>query len=292
MKIGIDTGTICNKVPDEREAIRRYADIGFDALDYGYCAHVGEDSVFLKEDWEEYADSLARTARECGILFSQAHAPMYSWRNTPEDIRRLDELTRRAFRVCEIIGAPYLVIHPRMKPDCINGENAQRDLMANVQWYRTLLPLAKKHHVKIALENMFGWDPLVSRNCRTTFSTCEEMLECIRLLDSEDVVVCLDTGHSHLVRQPLAQEARLLGKHLKLLHVHDNCGFNDEHLAPGYGSIPWPEFLSALRDIGYDGVFSAETFRMGTAVPAEASVQAIKLVYAILDSLLRENGLR
>ncbi|MFQ9872569.1 MAG: sugar phosphate isomerase/epimerase family protein [Oscillospiraceae bacterium] len=137
---------------------------------------------------------------------------------------------------------------------------------------------------------MFGWDPGFPELLHH-LQHCEEMLECIRLLDSEDVV-CLDTGHSHLVRQPLAQEARLLGKHLKLLHVHDNCGFNDEHLAPGYGSIPWPEFLSALRDIGYDGVFSAETFRMGTAVPAEASVQAIKLVYAILDSLLRENGLR
>lgn len=292
MKIGIDTGTISKAVPDEREAIRQYAQIGFEALDYGYAAHVGEDSVFLREDWEEYADSLRQTAQECGIFFSQAHAPMYSWRNTPQEVRRLDELTRRAFRVCEIIGAPYLVIHPRMKPDCINGENARRDLLANVQWYRTLLPLAKKHHVKIALENMFGWDPLVSRNCRTTFSTGEEMLECIRLLDSEDVVACLDTGHSHVVRQPLAQEARTLGNHLRLLHVHDNCGFNDEHLAPGYGSINWPEFLGALREIGYDGVFSAETFRMGVAVPAGAAIEAAKLVYAILDSLLRENGLR
>ena len=49
-----------------------------------------------------------------------------------------------------------------------------------------------------------------------------------------------------------------LGSLLKILHIHDNFGTEDYHLAPGIGTIDWKAFAGALRKIGYEGVFSLE----------------------------------
>lgn len=292
MKIGIGTDTMRGAYPDEMEAVRQYAAMGFEALDYSYYNHCKPDDVYLSEKWEDYARQLKQAADEAGIIFSQVHAP-YGRCHTKEQEALMEESTRRAFRVTELLGAPYLVVHPEMFPDCINGENAERDLAYNVEKYRRMIPLAEKHHVVIALENMFSWDPAVHRVCRTTFSTMEEILECLhRLNDEEHFAVCLDTGHCHLLRESPAIAAKKLGKHLKLLHVHDNWGIQDDHMAPYYGNINWDAFLDALEEIGYTGEFSSEASSMGELLPPKASATGAKLVYEITDAMLRKRGLR
>lgn len=52
---------------------------------------------------------------------------------------------------------------------------------------------------------------------------------------------------------------REMGAEIKVLHVHDNMRDRDFHLWPTKGTIDWSGFMQALRDIGYDGVFSLET---------------------------------
>lgn len=287
MKIGVTTLLMAKACPDEHDRIRKFAGLGFEALDYAYHSHKGADSLYLKNSWEEYACSLRETADHAGICFSQLHGPVLPYGSSQEEETLHEELMVRAFRVCELLGAPYLVLHPRMRPDCINGENAKRDLDRNVELFRRLLPLAERHGVKIALENMWGWDPAVKRICRTTFSTVEEILECLDRLDSEWAVACLDTGHYNLIRESPAGAARKLGKHLKVLHVHDNHGIDDDHMAPFYGHIRWQEFLTALSDIGYGGVFSSEAHGMTNHLPKEAEADGARLLYTITDALLR-----
>lgn len=289
MKIGMATAAICRQFPDERDAIRQYAEIGFDALDYAGYHHDGENSVYLKENWEDYARSLRETADACGIVFSQVHAPMLGEPGVEPAEERKMEVTRRCFRICEILGAPYLVIHPRMFHDGINGRNAEKYLAYNVDYYRQFIPLAEKHGVIIGLENMFGWDPEINAICPTTFSTMEEILECMRRLDSDRFAVCLDTGHVNLLGESPASAARKLGSSLKLLHVHDNYGRSDDHMACGYGNIDWDAFLTVLKEIKYDGVFSSEANGMGSYCHPEASCTAIRLVYETSRALLKQH---
>ena len=52
---------------------------------------------------------------------------------------------------------------------------------------------------------------------------------------------------------------RLLGDRLKVLHVHDNDGKNDQHRAPFTGTIDWEDFTSALAETGFRGVMSLES---------------------------------
>lgn len=290
MRIGITSDCLMRRYPDERQALAKYAELGITALDYsGYCFN-GPDSLYLQPGWEEHAFSLREEADRLGIIYSQVHAPMLSYADRPEMTERKLEVTRRMFRLCEILGAPYLVIHPKMFADGINGEHQEKYLSVNVEFYKSLLPLAEKHQVRIGLENMFGWDPKVRRICRTTFSTMEEILECIHRLDSDWAVVCLDTGHINILRESPAIAARKLGSHLKLLHVHDNYGIDDDHLACGYGIIDWDEFIETLKDIGYDGEFSSEATGMIEALPEELAEQGVRLIGDISRTLLARHG--
>lgn len=291
MRIGVCSDCLMEKYPDELEAIRKYRELGVTALDYSGYHYSNPGNRYLQPDWEDYARSLRQAADESGIVFCQAHAPMLSYLDTPESREIKMEVTRRMFRVCEIIGSPYLVIHPRMFADGINGEKRDEYVAANVEFYREFLPLAEKHHVSIALENMFDWDPKVRRICRTTFSTMEEMMECAEQLDSPWVCVCLDTGHANILRESPALAARKLGRTLKLLHVHDNWAVNDDHLVCGYGIIDWDEFLEALKEIGYQGDFSSEATNTVHLLPPEAAEQAVRLIAEVSRALLQKHGI-
>lgn len=291
MRIGITSDCLMWICPDEHEALAKYAKLGITALDYsGYC-HDGPNSRYLQPDWEEYAYSLREEADRLGIIYSQVHAPMLSYHDQPETAARKLKITCRMFRLCEILGAPYLVVHPKMFADGINGEHQEKYLAVNVEFYKSLLPLAAKHKVAVALENMFGWDPQVSRICRTTFSTMEEILECIHRLNSDWATVCLDTGHVNLLRESPAIAARKLGSHLKLLHVHDNYGIDDNHLACGYGIIDWDGFIETLKEIGYTGEFSSEATGAIDALPRELSEQGVRLVGDISRAFLARHGI-
>ena len=72
--------------------------------------------------------------------------------------------------------------------------------------------------------------------------------------------MCFDTGHVNVYRDDLAGDVRKIGKYLQCLHVHDNRGDWDEHMIPYKGTIDWQAFLTALKEIGYQGCFSLETY--------------------------------
>ena len=42
------------------------------------------------------------------------------------------------------------------------------------------------------------------------------------------------------------------------IHLDDNFGYNDEHLAPGEGNAPITEMMKALKDNGYKGELIVE----------------------------------
>lgn len=43
-----------------------------------------------------------------------------------------------------------------------------------------------------------------------------------------------------------------------MVHINDNFGEDDVHLAPFLGSLPWDDVLRALREVGYAGSMNVE----------------------------------
>ena len=55
-----------------------------------------------------------------------------------------------------------------------------------------------------------------------------------------------------------AYVARKLGQNLKIMHLNDNYGIDDDHIMPYTGGINWSGFALALKEIGYKGDYCAE----------------------------------
>lgn len=80
---------------------------------------------------------------------------------------------------------------------------------------------------------------------------------------------CFDTGHAHACRVDIETALAALDGRVEALHIHDNDGVSDQHLAPHMGTVDWDKFARALRRIRYRGAISFETFNLFSRIPPE-----------------------
>ena len=81
--------------------------------------------------------------------------------------------------------------------------------------------------LNIYLENMFDVTPeLLAKAARGLSGT-------------KNFGVCLDLAHAYLSGMPLKEWIRELDGHIKHIHINDNDGREDLHLAVGDGSMDW-----------------------------------------------------
>ena len=63
-----------------------------------------------------------------------------------------------------------------------------------------------------------------------------------------------------------------------MLHVHSNDGRDDLHTLPFLHPMDWPDFMSALREIGYDGTLSLEADSFLRFLPNALLADALALM--------------
>jgi sugar phosphate isomerase/epimerase len=98
-----------------------------------------------------------------------------------------------------------------------------------------LRAFAKPLGVRILLENI-----------PNELCTPDKLVEFIQITHFDDVGICFDFGHAHIMGKVTEAFAILKG-HIHSTHVHDNAGDRDSHLWPGAGSIDWKEAMELLR---------------------------------------------
>jgi sugar phosphate isomerase/epimerase len=76
-------------------------------------------------------------------------------------------------------------------------------------------------------------------------------------LDSPSLRVCFDTGHANMTRNSAAL-IRELTPWLNYVHLADNHGLDDDHCAPGEGTVDWEALWGLFREAAFDGTFCAE----------------------------------
>lgn len=100
--------------------------------------------------------------------------------------------------------------------------------------------------VLTCLENMIDIDELLCRTPGELFGITEEI---------DGIGVTLDLGHANTCGL-VAEFLQELGK-VDHLHIHDNNGRRDEHLALGAGTIPWDWVGRTITD-GFAGICVVE----------------------------------
>ena len=196
-------------------------------------------------------------ADKAGVKIWQAHGP---WRYPPRDGTvedRAERLEKMMLSIhgAAVLGAKYWVVHPIMPcglQDTKTGE-ADKTHALNLEFMKALLETARKEKIIICLENMPFPD--------FSLSSPTAIADFIKEINDPFFQMCLDTGHANVSPDWLtpADSIRKYRNIIKVLHVHDNMGHNDQHLAPFHGTIDWKDFGKALRETEFDGVISLET---------------------------------
>jgi sugar phosphate isomerase/epimerase len=185
---------------------------------------------------------------------------------------------KKAIMAAKLLHSRYIVIHCARPYDWNVDPEPERTRELNYKIFSELLPVARECGVKIALEKM----PCIG----IPTSMPEELCGYIDMMgDSQNFVACLDTGHANITRIDCREYARILGRRLKVLHIHDNKGETDDHACPYLGTINWDSFMNALKDIGYSGTFSLETMKFVHCFPKEMFIQAKTYTYNVAKYL-------
>ena len=276
----------------EHDAVKYLAKVGFDAFDYSMFSMNDKNIIhpLLRDDYKEYAQSLRRTADEHNIICNQAHAPFPSYNPADEKYNELIvPAIVRAMEAAAMLGAKIIIIHPVMF-----GDPAKFKQM-NLEFYNNLLPYCKKFNIKIALENMWGWDDANKKVTPSVCSTAAEFCEYIDMLDKNWFVACLDIGHGEMQGSGAASSTEFIyalgHDRLKALHIHDNDKINDTHTMPFMGKINWDEVMAALKYINYDGDFTFEADAFYGNLPAELYLNASAVMLDVGRYFIRKYDL-
>ncbi len=251
MKTGIEAGAYLRR-EDPFASLARMKAHGYDCADFN-LSDTSDPLYLLDADAIAAAGKLREAFSASGIGISQVHGP---WRWPPQDGTAEDRAERfekmvRSFRLSRLLGCDSVVIHPIM-PFGSGGDEPEKFLSLNLDFFTRLGAEAKKEGVVICLENMPM--PLLP------LARHDQLLAFLRQLDPAAFALCLDTGHSVICGVQPGTAVREIGPALlRVLHVHDNDGRADRHLLPGQGVIDWHDFAAALREIGFSGAVSLET---------------------------------
>ena len=99
--------------------------------------------------------------------------------------------------------------------------------------------------VLTTVENMPAFDAMIYQNINDLND----------LLVGLDMAMTLDIGHAHHVGYATSQ---MIFDSIKHVHIHDNFGDDDAHLALGEGNIELKRIVNNLESKNYDGIYIIE----------------------------------
>ncbi|RPJ55408.1 MAG: sugar phosphate isomerase/epimerase [Acidobacteria bacterium] len=177
---------------------------------------------------------------------------------------RKKALTRIAdfVRLASDLGAS-IVAGPLYSPvGLLMGRRRTRDEWNRaVDAYRSLGPVLEQNGVTLAIEPLNRFETYFLNTASDAAQLCDEV-------DHPNVGILLDTFHANIEEKDLYAACLTAGSRLRHVHTSEN-----DRGTPGRGHIDWHGLFSALREIGYDGWLTIESFGFGiVGVSAAAAI--------------------
>lgn len=297
MHIGVQTkGIIPEKSIDNGFAMIRRA--GFDRIDFNLDCFLKNSDLYegkVNAFFDSSVDDLItyflqyRVAMEkYGIKASQMHAPYpvrVEGRGRQNDYMQ-GNVIPKSLIIAEALGVPWVVIHP-FKMQYIYGKDKEKN--TNIEYFKMLIPMLKQCKVGICFENLYE-----GIGQRLVEGVCADPNEAIDYIDTlneyageELFGFCLDMGHLQLVRRDPYDFIKRMGNRLKILHLHENDAVGDLHQMPYTFGLcdtqgqDWNGIYKALKEIGFDGTLSFETFPCMNSFPKGMNEPVLKTIYSI-----------
>lgn len=265
-KIGVNNGQVFkyNDDPEKsytvEDSLKLIADAGFDSVDFSVRYGLNEAKE-RGESIEVYFTHIKEYAHSLGLIINQTHARTAAFEETVTEKFFQEKI--EDIKATHYLGAKYIVIHPLQPPWAVYDRDADYRKKINLEFFNKLRPYLDEYDVTECIENLFRKDPanenvLVAAAC----SRPEEILYYIDNLKSEHFKACLDLGHMLLTCKytgdTVAGAIRKLGDKIKVIHAHDNKLIKDDHFPPFFGEMDWKGVMTALKEVGFNGVFNLE----------------------------------
>jgi len=171
---------------------------------------------------------------------------------------------RQAIEAAALLGARAIVLHADYD-DRRFDDDVDIWLGQSMKTWPEIVSIAGDAGIAIAAENIFETGP-------------EPLGRLVEAVGSPDFGLCLDVGHLNIFSK--ASDSDWLtgvGAYIKELHLHDNNGGYDEHLAVGRGSIDFPGFFALLKDLvidrGVTPIYTIEPHGGDSIMPAIKAVR-------------------
>ncbi len=205
-------------------------------LQHGLQPEIGLEGNCLYDEknteFQRVATLLRKSDLNCTL-----HAPFFDLAPGAFDPYILEQTRiklNRAFSLLKIFKPRSIVCH-LMFEENKHGYVYKKWLEVNVQTWAPLLALAERENVPVMFENTYEKSPTVH-------------LELLKRLNSPYAQFCLDVGHLMAFSKTNFQDwLPDLTPWLGQLHLHDNHGEKDDHLAPGRGGFDFVELFKYLR---------------------------------------------
>ncbi len=244
---------------DYEPALRMLARAGFVGIE-------GNDGILANARDDEIR-SLAAAAVSAGVPFTSYHLPfgadhdIASYYET--DRSRAVELIERSMRRASLFGADTVVLHPSTNANDVRTEGTEIYLRQLVRSIESLSGTAEELGLRIALENMMRPERL------RFFSRPEHIRDFRERCDHDAVGFCLDTGHALISMGPERQHeiGEAMTGRLVALHLQDNPGDRDLHLAPGHGGVDFGGVFDLVKRDGVETTMCIESPPFAHAVP-------------------------
>ena len=247
MKLATTTGDFSAYTISQEESLAHIRNAGFKYADYNFSTDYSRENGVYAEDFAAYIDRVGNAAERIGIKLVQAHAPM----GKPlEDDGTCFADTLRCVDACGAWGIPNLVVHSGYVRPLTREETFER----NKAFYLPLLERAERYGLNILVENFNK----MSIDGLYWIDNAPDLLRQIEVVDHPLFHAVWDAGHANMQDMPQDEALRLLGSHVRALHIQDNMGDHDTHLAPFLGTMNLDAVIHGLLDIGYEGYFTFE----------------------------------
>ena len=252
MKYGVNTMVWTTRVDGQQALLSRIRDWGFDGVELFLSPEEPANVPAVKRMLDDLR--LGRTTcsvipREANFISPQAEVRRQGAGFLQTCIERTADLG--ASLICGPLYAGLGVMTGRRRTD--------EEWKWAVQGLHTAARRAQELGVTLCIEPLNRFETYF-------LNTQEDAARLVRSVQASNVKVHFDTFHANIEERHPAESLRAIAKELGHVHISEN-----DRGIPGTGHNEWRGVLSALKEMGYDGWLTIESFAQPEAELAAAA---------------------
>lgn len=231
------------------DTIRFYRECGLDTADFGTTM-----LDLTSEGWKPQVEAIMKDATEQNFQFYMGHLPFMGGISKNEEVMETFKLkVHNAIDAAAALGLQYAVMHPNAAVFPLLKYDGDEQRAVTLELLSPFVEHANRVGLNLVVENMrvVSGKMQSHRYCQTAEEVCD-------LADTLGIGICWDFGHANLSGLKQSKALEYVGKRLKVIHVNDNCGIEDDHVLPFSGIVNWKDAMHGLALTGFEGPFNFE----------------------------------